>query len=101
MEGVLGISYALFLGGAHSILVTLYPVEDEVAAQFSLSFYRNLHKSKSRRGAFALTKAELADRYSQKALAAFQLMGSGDELLETYLSRLVRFGRSWTRKHKK
>ncbi|BES66398.1 hypothetical protein SANA_28370 [Gottschalkiaceae bacterium SANA] len=101
MEGVLGISYALFLGGAHSILVTLYPVQDEVAAQFSLSFYGNLQKTRSRRDAFVLTKAELADRYSQKALAAFQLMGTGDELLETVFSRLVRFGRRWARKHKK
>lgn len=97
MQGNLGLSYGLFMGGARSAIVTLYPVSDQVAAQVSLLFYRILPKVKNRSLALWSAKEALRETMSERDLAAFQLLGSGDDLKETILSRLVR----WNRRRKR
>ena len=97
MQGNLGLSYGLFMGGARSAIVTLYPVSDEVAAQVSVLFYRVIKKVKNRSIALWSVKEALRESASERDLAAFQLLGSGDDLKETLLSRLVR----WNRRRKR
>jgi CHAT domain-containing protein/tetratricopeptide (TPR) repeat protein len=41
-QGVLGLRHAFALAGAKSLLMTLWPVDDEITAQLMVSFYRNL-----------------------------------------------------------
>jgi hypothetical protein len=99
MQGVLGLGYGLFLGGAESVILTLYPVSDQAAALFSSCFYQALMKSGSRYGAMLASKDQMRQGgIAEKEIAAFQLLGSGGVCKEAWLSRLVRWFRRQRRK---
>lgn len=90
-QGVLGLSYGLFLGYARTMITTLYPVNDELAAKFSETFYDALLQVEDVLSAFLLAKQVWTDRgASERDLAAFQLIGSGDKLIEPRVSKWKR-----------
>jgi CHAT domain-containing protein/tetratricopeptide (TPR) repeat protein len=56
-EGIWGLSWALFVAGSPSNLLTLWPVADESTADFVAAFYRNLRANAQRAGS-AVSKAQ-------------------------------------------
>lgn len=99
MQGLLGLSYGLFLGGAESVVVTLYPVTDQAAEWFSSTFYETLLSTGNRMEALASAKERMRmEGIAEKEIAAFQLMGAGFVLEEAWMSRMVRWMRKMRRK---
>jgi CHAT domain-containing protein len=58
-EGLLGIARAFQYAGASSLLVSLWPVEDETTAYLMQSFYRNLKNGGPKNEALQKAKIEL------------------------------------------
>jgi tetratricopeptide (TPR) repeat protein len=59
-EGVLGLTYGFLANGSHSVVATLWPVEDSTTARFMSEFYRAYRSSG--RAADALRAAQLRTR---------------------------------------
>jgi CHAT domain-containing protein len=58
-EGLLGLPRTFFYAGAHSVLSSLWPVNDKVAASFMKVFYHYLIQGQSRSGALRLAKLKM------------------------------------------
>ena len=75
-EGVFGLQRAFKMAGAQTILMSLWPVDDEATQMMTTEFYRhwiNLHESK--REAFLHAQMAVRARYEQpKSWAAFILL---------------------------
>ena len=59
-EGVLGLTYGLLANGSHSVVATLWPIEDASTARFMNEFYRAYRASG--RAADALRLAQISTR---------------------------------------
>ena len=77
-EGVMGLPYALFVAGNKNTLLTLWPVDDEVTAEFMTRFFTRLKNGESQVSALTAVKREFAAEpaYSDPRFwAAFVLYG--------------------------
>ncbi|MBB4845995.1 CHAT domain-containing protein/tetratricopeptide (TPR) repeat protein [Paucibacter oligotrophus] len=80
-EGLVGMSYALFVAGNGNTLATLWPVADRETALFVTRFFKHLRQGLSQAQALALSKREFM-RHGQARLrdprvwAAFVLHGA-------------------------
>jgi CHAT domain-containing protein len=64
-EGVLGLTYGFLANGSHSVVATLWPIEDASTARFMNEFYQAYRSSG--RAADALRTAQLRTRGSAAA----------------------------------
>lgn len=79
-EGVMGLSFALFVAGNANTLLTLWPVADDATAVFMTDFFRRLRGGGTAASALAETKREFSrhPRYSHpRYWAPFVLIGAG------------------------
>ena len=77
-EGVMGLPYVLFVAGNKNTLLTLWPVNDEVTAEFMTRFFTRLKNGESQVSALTEVKREFAadPAYSDPRFwAAFVLYG--------------------------
>lgn len=58
-DGVFGLQRAFKMAGARSIIMTLWPVNDEATRMFMTSFFRNYSQGKNKRDAFRLAQQEV------------------------------------------
>ncbi len=63
INGVLGLQRALRLAGVKSMLLTLWPVDNELTQEFINSFYRNIPESKDFNEAFVKTQRTFRQRH--------------------------------------
>lgn len=80
-EGIEGLSRAFFYGGASSVLMSLWTVNDQVAAQLMERFYLHLKSSQTQAEALRAVKLEMIDSSVVSHpyyWAAFILSGYGD-----------------------
>jgi CHAT domain-containing protein len=64
-EGVLGLTYGFLANGSHSVVASLWPIEDAATARLMNEFYRAYRESRS--AADALRTAQLRTRASAPA----------------------------------
>jgi len=84
-EGVMGMSWAFFVAGTHSIVVSQWKISSASTSEFMTAFYQNLHSANegvNRNKAEALREAELTllkdDRYRHPFYwAGFVMVGAG------------------------
>ncbi|XP_044180416.1 tetratricopeptide repeat protein 28-like, partial [Acropora millepora] len=77
-EGVVGIARAFLAAGAHSVLVTLWAIDDEATMVFMKSFYQQLKEGKTASAAVHQSMKFLRESeqfYEMKCWAPFQLIG--------------------------
>ena len=78
-EGMLSLSRAFFHAGAQAVVGSLWPVQDEHAAEFFKSFYYQVSRGRSVAEALRTTQRLFLDGgYSSKAWAGFVVIGDGD-----------------------
>jgi CHAT domain-containing protein/tetratricopeptide (TPR) repeat protein len=65
-EGLIGLSRAFFYAGAGSLMVSLWPVEDQSAARLMQSFYANLGAGKDKAEALRQAKVEMIHAPDEK-----------------------------------
>jgi CHAT domain-containing protein len=75
-EGVFGLARALRTAGAHNVLVTLWPLDDELARAFMVNFYKNWITQKQSDPAKALrdTQREWVRRSNPRVWAPYVLV---------------------------
>jgi CHAT domain-containing protein len=78
-EGVFGLARALRTAGARNVLVTLWPLDDQLARDFMADFYKNWLTQKQNDPAKALRDTQRqwirqADRSDPKAWAPYVLI---------------------------
>ncbi|MDX6499598.1 MAG: hypothetical protein QOG23_2858 [Blastocatellia bacterium] len=84
-EGVIGMSWAFFVAGTRSMVVSQWKISSASTSEFMTAFYQNLHSDKGRANrnkAEAIREAELTllkdDRYRHPFFwAGFVMVGSG------------------------
>ncbi|MEX1185170.1 MAG: CHAT domain-containing tetratricopeptide repeat protein [Gemmatimonadaceae bacterium] len=78
-EGVIGLPHAFLAAGARSVVVTLWPIADRLAADFMVSFYGRVREGRSPAGALLEMRREWAtsrgDRAHPSSWASFVLVG--------------------------
>ena len=75
-DELLGLIRGLLYAGAHSLLLTLWDVHDQSAADFMVGFYRRFHGGESKAGALRGAMMELRERYPHPYhWAPFTLIG--------------------------
>ncbi|MEO6708843.1 MAG: CHAT domain-containing protein, partial [Planctomycetota bacterium] len=75
-EGLFGVARAFLEGGTRNLVVTLWPVEDEAAHDFAVSFHRALKSGALPSQATRLARSELrASKPSARDWAAFRFIG--------------------------
>ena len=57
-EGMIGMSWALFVAGSPTVVVSQWKVDSERTSELMIAFHRNLVQGNARRGGAAMTKAE-------------------------------------------
>jgi CHAT domain-containing protein len=78
-EGVMGLARAFFQAGAHAVVASLWPLEDEDAALLFERFYRHLAAGASVAGALAAAQRDrLAAGAPGAAWAGLVVLGDGD-----------------------
>jgi CHAT domain-containing protein len=80
-EGVQGLTSAFLSAGAQAVLATLWPVDDQITAEFMGQFYRSLEKGESL--ATSLKQAQVALHREPRTAhpfywASFVLVGEGN-----------------------
>ena len=65
-EGLIGLSRAFFYAGVGSLMVSLWPVEDQSAARLMQAFYANLGAGKDRAEALRQAKVEMIHARDEK-----------------------------------
>ena len=70
LMGRIGVSLSFSLSGASNVISYLTPVDDEIACDFAVSFYKNLMQSDSKNyhEVFFKTKIEIIDKYKNQLL---------------------------------
>jgi CHAT domain-containing protein len=84
-EGVLGISAGFLSAGVPSVVATLWPVQDRVAAQFVESFYDALEQGRTAASALKAAQERLRESPDTGApfhWAGFVLLGEGDSRVQ-------------------
>jgi CHAT domain-containing protein len=81
-EGVMGMSWAFFVAGTHSLLVSLWKISSESTSDLMPNFYKSLALDQNRNKARALREAVLPliteSRYRHPFFwAGFVLIGEG------------------------
>ena len=74
-EGVMGLQRGFKKAGAHTILMSLWPVNDRATAQLMETFYQHLMAGETKRKAFLAAQSDLRQRYAQNPHAE-QLWGA-------------------------
>ncbi len=85
-EGVLNIARAFLLAGAQSVVTTLWAVSDATSTALMRHFYENLTAGRDVAEALARAKDAVAEQLGADAsasVAAFQLVGVGDQPIRT------------------
>jgi CHAT domain-containing protein len=85
-EGVLNIARAFLLAGAQSVITTLWAVSDATSTTLMRRFYENLTAGRDVAEALTRAKQTVAEQLGADALptvAAFQLVGVGDQRIRT------------------
>lgn len=78
-EGVMGLARAFFQAGAHAVVASLWPLEDDDAARLFDRFYRHLADGASVAGALAVAQRErVATGAPAAAWAGLVVLGDGD-----------------------
>jgi CHAT domain-containing protein len=75
-EGALSLARAFLIAGARCIVVTLWPVNDQFAADFAPAFYRAWRKDVSAAEALASAQRRFSE-YPPSGWAAFTVLGDG------------------------
>ncbi|HOK07329.1 MAG TPA: CHAT domain-containing protein [Syntrophales bacterium] len=76
-DDVLGLTRGFLYAGAHSVIASLWPVDDEATAEFMKAFYTSL-KKKDKAEALKEAQASVRARYTHPYFwAPFQLVGLG------------------------
>ena len=79
-EGTFGLPRSFLIGGARSVVMSLWDVEDGRAAEFMTAFYRALRRGSPRDRALQTARQEMARRgYPLRDQAAFVLTGVAHE----------------------
>ncbi|HEV7703003.1 MAG TPA: CHAT domain-containing protein, partial [Gemmatimonadaceae bacterium] len=77
-EGILGLTGPLLQAGAHSVVATLWPVDDRASAEFVRRFYGFLAKGMAATDALRLAQLDAMQRgVAPRDWAAFVLTGDG------------------------
>jgi len=79
-EGVLNIARAFLVGGASSVMMTLWPVSDAISAALMRQFYDHLVRGDDVSESLRASKRAVFDRFgpeSMATIAAFQIVGDG------------------------
>ncbi|MGH2627413.1 MAG: CHAT domain-containing protein, partial [Anaerolineales bacterium] len=82
-EGLIGLTQALFFAGAHSVVVSLWPVADSASPFLMPEFYRRLELGETKAEALRQTKLAMlgTDRWAHPFYwAQFVLLGDGSHL---------------------
>ncbi|HEV7514963.1 MAG TPA: CHAT domain-containing protein, partial [Thermoanaerobaculia bacterium] len=78
-EGVMSLARAFFQAGAHTVVGSLWPVEDQDGKKLFERFYRHLGEGASVAAALrAAQRDRIADDAPMKAWAGFVVLGDGD-----------------------
>jgi CHAT domain-containing protein len=79
-EGVLNVARAFLVGGASSVMMTLWPVSDAISAALMRQFYDHLVRGDDVSESLRASKRAVLDRFgpeSMATIAAFQIVGDG------------------------
>src|SRR5882672_1334574 len=79
-EGVLNVARAFLVGGASSVMMTLWPVSDAISAALMRQFYDHLVRGNDVSESLRASKRAVLDRFgpeSMTTVAAFQIVGDG------------------------
>lgn len=96
-EGVLNIARAFLLAGAQSVITTLWAVSDATSTALMRRFYENLSAGQDIAEALMRSKVAVLEQFGVDALAtvaAFQIVGVGDQRVTTQPSPQKTTGRS-------
>jgi CHAT domain-containing protein len=83
-EGVLNIARAFLVGGARSVMMTLWPVSDATSAALMRQFYEHLAKGDDVSESSRASKRAVLERFGPESvatIAAFQIVGDGAQRL--------------------
>lgn len=83
-EGVLNIARAFLIGGASSVMMTLWPVSDAHSAALMRQFYEHLARGDDVSEALRASKRAVVERFGPESVAtaaAFQIVGDGAQRL--------------------
>jgi CHAT domain-containing protein len=89
-EGVQGLARAFLYAGAHTVVASLWNVNDRRTADLMSAFYRALSRRASKVEALRQAKLELLSRpdsASPRNWAGFVLIGEGDEPIDVAVAR--------------
>ena len=79
-EGVLNVARAFLVGGASSVMMTLWPVSDAMSAALMRQFYEHLVKGDDVSESLRASKRVILERFGPESvatIAAFQIVGDG------------------------
>jgi CHAT domain-containing protein len=83
-EGVLNVARAFLVGGARSVMMTLWPVSDATSAALMRQFYEHLAQGDDVSEALRASKRAVVERFGPESVAttaAFQIVGDGAQRL--------------------
>jgi CHAT domain-containing protein len=83
-EGVLNVARAFIVGGARSVMMTLWPVSDATSAALMREFYEHLVKGDDVSESLRAGKRAVLERFGPESvatIAAFQIVGDGAQRL--------------------
>ncbi len=84
-EGIESLNRAFFFAGASSVIISLWPVNDQASAQLMERFYTHLHSSKPTMDALQMTKMEMITSGTQLShpyyWAGFIVTGNADKII--------------------
>jgi CHAT domain-containing protein len=81
---VLNVARAFLVGGARSVMMTLWPVSDATSAALMRQFYEHLVKGADVSESLRASKRAVFERFGPESLAtiaAFQIVGDGAQRL--------------------
>ena len=79
-EGVLNVARAFLVGGASSVMMTLWPVSDATSAALMRQFYEHLVQGDDVSESLRASKRAVVERFGPESvatIAAFQIVGDG------------------------
>jgi CHAT domain-containing protein len=83
-EGVLNVARAFLVGGASSVMMTLWPVSDAISAALMRQFYDHLVRGDDVSESLRASKRAVVERFGPESVAtvaAFQIVGDGAQRL--------------------